>query len=102
MGLQKYRADFCRVDVDEVMGIVTKAWYAHWMGGPTLAKIENCRTPFGPRMVYVRGEPDTWFSYPASCKFRGKYIWGWLGRTEGKWEFHPYNDSYWFPYVDRE
>ena len=65
--MQKYRADIGEVQVDGAI-----VWRAEWMGGPTLAKIENCRLDglHGDlrRTVYITGEADTVFSVPAVCK----------------------------------
>ena len=87
MGMQKYRADVCDPK-DENGGT---AWFARWMGGPSLALVRCCATPFGPRTVYVTGEPDTWFSVPAACVYRRHRISGWLERTEQGYVFHPHN-----------
>ena len=84
MGLQKYRAD----EQGEKQSSGAVPWYARWMGGPTLALVRDCPTPFGPRTVYVRGEPDTFFSIPAACRVKGKTITGWLGCEDGSWSFH--------------
>lgn len=86
MGLQKLRTDIA--DPPDVNGAV--AHYARWIGGPSLSLIRNCPTPFGPRTVYVRGEPDTWFSQPAACTFRKRTIKGSIGAVDGAWEFRPY------------
>ena len=46
-------------------------WFAEWLGGPSLAKIANCRLAnlAGDmrRTVVITGEPDTYFSQPAEC-----------------------------------
>lgn len=66
MGLRKYRADITG-PVQSNGGVPC---YAKWMGGRTLALIRNCKienTELSPRTVYVRGEPDTYFSIPAAC-----------------------------------
>lgn len=85
--LQKYRAD--EAGVKDSNGAVP--YYTNWMGGPTLSLIRNCPTPFGPRTVYIRGEPDTFFSVPAACKYKGKAVYGWLECKDNKWLFHEYN-----------
>jgi hypothetical protein len=72
--LQKYRAD--EIGKTDDNGAIP--CYARWMGGPTLALVRNCPTPFGPRTVYVSGEPDTYFSIPAVCKVRGMRITGYI------------------------
>ncbi len=86
MGLQKYRAD--GAGEREQNGSVP--WYTNWMGGPTLALVRNCPTPMGPRTVYVKGEPDTWFSVPAACTHRKATVQGWLSRDEDGWKFNVY------------
>jgi hypothetical protein len=86
MGLQKYRAD--RAEPAQPNGAI--AWCTHWMGGPSLALVRNCPTPFGPRTVYVRGEADTFFSIPAACTFRGRTIQGYLTTDDTGWTFRPY------------
>jgi hypothetical protein len=57
-------------------------WYAHWMGGPSLAKIENCRLANLEgdmrRTVTITGEPDTYFSQPAECWIGGKRVRGYI------------------------
>lgn len=84
MGLQKYRADVA--DAPDANGAI--AYHTNWMGGPTLALIRNCPTPFGPRTVYIRSEPDTYFSIPAACKVKGKAVRGYVTHTDGAWSFH--------------
>ena len=88
MGLQKFRADESRPEKGNVI-----AWYARWMGGMTLAKLENCPTPFGPRTVYMAGEPDTYFSIPATCRVQGKTVKGYVTCTDEQWEFHAYKEQ---------
>lgn len=65
--MQKYRADKSAKQADGAT-----LWHAEWMGGPTLAKIDNCRLENLQgdmrRTVYITGEADTWFSIPAVCK----------------------------------
>ena len=41
--------------------------------------------------VYATGYADTYFSIPAACKVRGKYIGGYLTTTEDGVEFQPHN-----------
>jgi hypothetical protein len=77
MGLQKFRAD--RAGQKQVNG--GTPFYTEWIGGPTLALIRDCKIEnrdIPPRTVYVRGEPDTWFSIPAACKYRGKTVAGYI------------------------
>lgn len=96
MGLQKFRADTS--DTAPNGAIV---WRTSWIGGPTLAKVANCPTAFGRRTVYLTGHPDTYFSVPAACTFRGRTIRGWLGIEDGNPSFHAYRDaSSVFPFVD--
>lgn len=86
MGLQKYRADSAGSTQDD--GAIP--WYADWMGGPSLALVRNCKcenADITPRTVYVSGEPDTWFSIPAACKFKNKRITGYLTTREGNYVF---------------
>jgi hypothetical protein len=90
---QKYRADRAELQKDGA-----KVWYTHWMGGPTLAKIENCRLENlagePRRTVYITGEPDTWFSIPAVTKYFGKRVVGYVtGDDDGNTVFrHCYYD----------
>lgn len=77
MGMQKIRADKSERQPDGAI-----VWSAHWIGGPSLAMVENCRLANMAgdmrRTVYVQGEPDTVFSIPAVCKLAGKRITGYL------------------------
>lgn len=84
MGLQKYRAD--ESGGKDANG--AEPFYARWMGGPSLALIRNCPTPFGPRTVYVQDEPDTFFTIPAAVRVKGKNVRGYLTCEDSKWEFH--------------
>jgi hypothetical protein len=90
MGLQKYRVD--EIEGADENGAIR--CYTRWIGGPTLALVRNCPTPFGPRTVYVRDEPDTYFSIPAACQYRGRTITGWLDCEDGAWTFHPHRGPY--------
>jgi hypothetical protein len=77
MGLQKYRAD----EVGETQKNGAVPCYTRWMGGPTLALIRNCpvdNRSIPPRTVYIRGEPDTFFSIPAACTYKGRTIRGYV------------------------
>lgn len=73
----RYRADEAHQQPDGAT-----AWYAKWMGGPTLAKIENCRLENMAgdmrRTVTVTGEPDTAFSIPAQCSVAGVKVKGYV------------------------
>ncbi len=86
MGLQKYRADV-RGEAQANGGI---PYYANWIGGPTLALVRNCKienSNIGPRTVYIRGEPDSWFSIPAACRWRRRTITGYVCITDGEYVF---------------
>jgi len=79
--LQKYRADI----KGQKQSNGATPWYADWMGGPSLALVRNCPitnahsdTSITPRTVYVRAEPDTFFSQPAACKYKGKTVRGYI------------------------
>lgn len=88
MGLQKYRNDL----VGEPYPNGSVSCYAKWIGGPSLALIRNCpvetRIPepsIEPRTVYIQGEPDSYFSQPAACKYKGKTLRGYISfSTDGK------------------
>lgn len=97
MGLQKFRVDESQLDEH---GVVVH--YTVWMGGPSIAKLSNCPTPFGRRTVYVTGEADTFFTIPAACRFRGKSVSGFLTCKDQMWEFHAYTRSHWFPHITEE
>lgn len=75
--MQKYRADESKTQADGAI-----VWSANWMGGPSLAKIVNCRLANMAgdmrRTVYITGEPDTWFSIPAVCKLAGCRVRGYV------------------------
>jgi hypothetical protein len=87
--LQKFRAD----EAGELCKNGAVPWYTRWMGGPSLALIRNCPTPFGPRTVYIQGEPDTFFSVPAACSRKGKRVMGYLTCEDGEWQFHAYAEK---------
>lgn len=93
MGLQKYRADKPG-PVQSDGGI---PWYTHWIGGPTLALIRQCKIEnrgIPPRTVYIRGEPDTWFSVPAACTYRGKIVTGYVTSAEdGSYVFRAHDSQ---------
>jgi hypothetical protein len=81
----KYRADRSEQNSD---GSVS--WFAHWMDGPSLSKIENCRTNLAgePRVTaFVVGEPDTYFSIPAKCWYRGCRVTGYITRDDNGFIF---------------
>lgn len=78
MGLQKCRADSSGKRYPNG----GKPWFALWMGGPTLSKIEDCAVDgLGPsfrRTVYITGEPDSFFSIPAACSVEGRTVKGFI------------------------
>ena len=86
MGLQKYRAD----KAGETQANGATPYYAMWMGGPSLALIRDCPTPWGTRTVYIRGEADTYFSIPAACAVRGVTVRGFVTSQDGDYVFVPY------------
>ena len=65
-------------------------------GGPfdclgPYAKVLNCPI-FGTdirRACYATGYADTWFSIPACCRIKGKYIRGFFALDNGDIVFHP-------------
>jgi hypothetical protein len=72
----KYRADKSEPNSD---GSVS--WFSNWMGGPSLAKIENCRIDIagnGRVTAFIQGEADTWFSIPAKCWYLGHRVTGYV------------------------
>ena len=76
MVMQRYRADYSTPQDD---GSVL--WHAKWIGGPSLARIENCRLDLAGdmrRTVYITGDPDTWFSQPAICKIQNCRVKGYV------------------------
>lgn len=88
MGMQKYRADFSESQSDGAT-----LWYAQWLGGPTLAKIENCRlinlAGDMRATVYITNEPDTFFSQPAACSIKGCRVKGYVTTdADGSLVFH--------------
>lgn len=81
MGMQKYRADKSTPQSDGAT-----LWHSQWMGGPSLARIDNCRlvTLSGdPRAtVFIVGDPDSAFSQPAVCSYKGARLCGYVTGTE--------------------
>lgn len=79
--LQRYRADKSERQADGAV-----VWFAEWVGGPSLAKIENCRLADLQgdmrRTVYVVSEADTYFSIPAVCKIAGCRVVGYLAMDD--------------------
>ena len=89
MGMQRFRADKATKQADGAI-----VWHAHWMGGPTLAKIERCRIDGTDlrRTVYTTGEPDIFYSVPAVMRGKGgARVVGYLtGHDDGRgMEFRP-------------
>ncbi len=84
--MQRYRADFSETKPD---GSIHH--YARWMGGPSLAKIANCRIHGADYRltVYVTGQPYTYFSQPAATRRRGRYVKGLLFSDDEGLIFHP-------------
>jgi hypothetical protein len=93
MGLQKDRND--RAGETQPDGAIP--CYCDWMGGPTLSLVKNCRVEndetITPRTVYVRGEPDTFFSIPAACRVRGKTVTGYLTTNDGQFVFRKHTEE---------
>lgn len=86
--MQKYRADKSTKQNDGAT-----VWCAVWMGGDSLAKIDNCRLAALQgdmrRTVYIIGEPDTFFSIPAVCRIQGCRVRGYVtGDADGNLVFH--------------
>ena len=75
--MQKYRADSNTTQPDGAV-----VWRSEWMGGSSLARINNCRldTLQGDMRatVYVTGEADTFYSIPAICSIKGCRVRGYL------------------------
>lgn len=85
--MQKYRADEFTIQPDGAV-----VWTSKWMGGPSLARINNCRLANLAgnmrRTVYVKGEADTAFSIPAVCQLADCTIQGYLtGDDDGNLVF---------------
>lgn len=80
-----------RSDRSEQQPDGAKLWYADWMGGPTLAKIENCRLANLEgdmrRTVVITGHADTYFSIPAQCSIAGVKVKGYVTSDEGNLVF---------------
>lgn len=77
MGMQKYRADNDHAQADYAI-----VWYSKWMGGPSLARINDCvlENMAGDMRatVYITGEADSFFSIPAVCSIRGCSVRGYV------------------------
>lgn len=82
MSLQKFRADTSETQEDGAV-----LWSAKWLGGPSLAKVTNCKWESlhgQPRITaYVQGEADTYFSIPAKAHYLGKVVTGYLTTDDG-------------------
>jgi hypothetical protein len=88
MSMQKYRADFSKAQPDGAT-----LWFAKWMGGQSLAKIENCRLEnlVGDMRatVYITGDADTYFSIPAVCSLKSCRVKGYVTcDDDGNHVFH--------------
>ncbi len=87
MGLAKYRSDVSEVQDDGAI-----IWRTNWIGGPSLAKIENCRlVNLAGDMratVYIQGEPDTYFSIPAKFSLFGKTLSAYITSEDGQLVCH--------------
>ena len=78
-----------RVDAEEVNEHGQTLGYAHWLGGPTLARVKGAVCDDGMRRTaYITGEADTWFSLPARVNVGKRSVKGWLGCDDGLWRFH--------------
>lgn len=75
--MARYRSDRATKQADGAI-----LWHAIWIGGPSLAKVENCRLENLEgdmrRTVHVTHEADTWFSIPAECSIAGCRVKGYL------------------------
>ena len=75
MAIQLYRFD--RAGAAYENGAIPM--FADWKYGSTLSGVKNCPCgAYGRRTVYMRSEPDTYFSQPAVIRVKGKII---RGRT---------------------
>ncbi len=85
--MQKYRADISETQPDGAI-----VWSSKWMGGPSLARVDNCRLSnlSGDirATVYITGEADTWFSIPAVCRIKGCRVRGYLASDDDNLVFH--------------
>ncbi len=75
--MQRYRADTSKVQSDGAI-----VWRSEWLGGPSLARINNCRWEsmegFPRVTAYITGEADTWFSIPAVARYCGCRVRGYV------------------------
>lgn len=69
----RFRSDTSQKQSDNAI-----LWFARWLGGPTLAKIENCLLANLAgnmrRTVQITGHPDSYFSIPAECSIAGARV----------------------------
>jgi len=81
--MPRFRDDFCVVLGSQ------KEWFARWMGGPTLSKVEGAVCEDGSRRTaFVSGDPDTWFSVPGYVHRKSRRVKGFLTKGNGaEWEF---------------
>ena len=79
--MQKFRSDISTMQKDGA-----RVWSASWMGGHTLAKIDNCRLENLAgnmrRTVYLTDNPDTFFSIPAVCRIAGARVRGYVTTSD--------------------
>lgn len=79
----RYRSDISKVQDDGAT-----LYFAQWLGGPTLAKIKNCRLAnlAGDmrRTVIITGVPDSAFSVPAETKIAGCRVRGYVTSDDGQ------------------
>jgi hypothetical protein len=85
--MQKYRADISEIQPDGAI-----LWSSKWIGGPSLARINNCLLENLEgnmrRTVYITGEASDYFSIPAVCKLAGKRVKGYVtGNDDGNLVF---------------
>jgi hypothetical protein len=91
MALQKYHAD----KPGKTQTNSATPWFSNWMDGPSLALLRNClvqnRPHISPRTIYITGMPDTYFSIPAACKYKGKTVLGYVGMEDNEFYFRAIN-----------
>ncbi|NYG46381.1 hypothetical protein GGD67_003852 [Bradyrhizobium sp. IAR9] len=77
----RYRADYSEPQKDGAT-----LWFARWLGGPTISKVQNCHweSHAGDVLItaFVTGEADTAFSIPAYCNYRGCRVRGYLTSSD--------------------
>lgn len=79
-----YRKDYSEPNKDGSLN-----HYTRWIGGPSLAAVDNCRTKLGFRAnVSIKGEADTYFSIPAEFRFKGSRVNGYITYDEDGPIFH--------------